>query len=404
MLLAVLLLLIGTSAGPAAAQPSAGGAAAPPGGGRIALRGGQAQLVLVDVAPPWNAAGVALRAQPLARIERDPDGRHALVGTRDGWVQKVDLVRAQVVAEARAGEALHDFALAADGRFVLAAAARDLVLLDADLQPQRRYRLAAADGSPAAQAGAAVRASAVRRSFVVAPAGLRELWEISVDPHAEDIYDGLVHDFRMREGVARPGYLGVRRTKLAAPAAAIWLDAPHAQVLALPAADGAADPRAPAAMVNLDVRRAIGEAPQAAALRPDGAAAAFVRAGRVLVAGEDRAELALVVIDAERGTLVAKVPLAGRPAVIRAHANSPWIWVAVAPDASGAPDTLVGVDQATLRVAQIVPSPKGEPSPGWTDLAFDDDGRHLIAASARGQGFVFDAASGRELARHALPR
>ncbi|MFT3666683.1 hypothetical protein [Piscinibacter sp.] len=56
-----------------------------------------------------------------------------------------------------------------------------------------------------------------RRSLLVAPGELPELWEISLDPRAEDRYDGLVHDFRMGEGVPEPGFLHRRRIALAGP-------------------------------------------------------------------------------------------------------------------------------------------------------------------------------------------
>ncbi|MEN9630493.1 MAG: hypothetical protein RJA10_3721 [Pseudomonadota bacterium] len=66
-----------------------------------------------------------------------------------------------------------------------------------------------------------VRVHAARQSFVVVPRGARELWEVSWSETAEPIYDGLVHDYRMGEGLARPGYLGLRRTPLQRPLVAV---------------------------------------------------------------------------------------------------------------------------------------------------------------------------------------
>lgn len=91
-----------------------------------------------------------------------------------------------------------------------------------------------------------------RRSFVIAFDRLPELWELSVDPQAPPVHDGLVHDYRMGEAIAAPGYLGVRRTPLQAPVRALSADArggPY--VLAQSAADGAW------LLINLDARRAI---------------------------------------------------------------------------------------------------------------------------------------------------
>ncbi len=81
-----------------------------------------------------------------------------------------------------------------------------------------------------------------RQSLLVAPAELPELWEVSLDPHAEDRYDGLVHDFRMGEGVPEPGFLHRRRIVLAGPVQAWAADAAGTLlvvVIARPTAGGA---------------------------------------------------------------------------------------------------------------------------------------------------------------------
>jgi hypothetical protein len=52
--------------------------------------------------------------------------------------------------------------------------------------------------------------SEARRSFVVAFESLSELWEVSFDPDAPPIYDGLVHDWRGREAIGVPGFLNPR--------------------------------------------------------------------------------------------------------------------------------------------------------------------------------------------------
>ena len=79
-----------------------------------------------------------------------------------------------------------------------------------------------------------------------------ELWEISYDPKAEPIYDGLVHDYKMGEAIAKPGFLGVRRTPLDEPLDDFFFDQSYRHVL------GATRPKAATAaptaqVVNLDV-------------------------------------------------------------------------------------------------------------------------------------------------------
>jgi hypothetical protein len=90
-----------------------------------------------------------------------------------------------------------------------------------------------------------------RRSFVIAfDDSMRELWELSVDPGAPAVHDGLVHDYRMGEAIASAGYLGVRRMPLEAPVQALAVDAAGGPFVL--ARSGAAW-----WLVNLDVRRVI---------------------------------------------------------------------------------------------------------------------------------------------------
>jgi hypothetical protein len=111
---------------------------------------------------------------------------------------------------------------------------------------------------PAQRLGGDERASIVdvawlpaRRSFVIAFDTVPELWELSVDPQAPPVHDGLVHDYRMGEAIAAPGFLGVRRTPLEAPVRALAADARGGPHVLAQSADGAW------LLINLDVRRAI---------------------------------------------------------------------------------------------------------------------------------------------------
>lgn len=91
-----------------------------------------------------------------------------------------------------------------------------------------------------------------RRSLVVGLDGLPELWELNLDPAAEPIHDGFVHDYRMGEAIAKRGFLGVRRTPLPQPMRVLGTDAPGTHVFTVPT-----DAPMRVDVVNLDVRRAI---------------------------------------------------------------------------------------------------------------------------------------------------
>jgi hypothetical protein len=114
----------------------------------------------------------------------------------------------------------------------------------------------ARDGRNAPSAIAAIHSVPARRSFVIAFETLAELWELSIDPQAAPILEGLVHDFRQGEALAEPGFLGVRRTRLDQPLHELVFDDSGAYVIGR----SWSNPAGPTALVlvQLDIRRAIG--------------------------------------------------------------------------------------------------------------------------------------------------
>jgi len=146
---------------------------------------------------------------------------------------------------------VHALAASADGGFVFAAHDDTLTLLDDAAALLRRYVGSDLAGRQRGHASSIV-AHAGRRSVVVSWPTLGEWWEISLDPAAPPIFDGLVHDYRMGEAIAAPGYLGVRRAPLGTP-----LPEPEFVDARVPWLAGRVGDRIEA--VNLDVRRRIGE-------------------------------------------------------------------------------------------------------------------------------------------------
>ena len=157
--------------------------------------------------------------------------------------QLVALAGVLLVAAVQAGPPA---ATSADGRWRLAADGTALTVFDASGQPVRRHVVASAAG---------VFDAAPRRSFVVVFDALPELWEISYDPQAEPIYQGLVHDYRLRKGLAEPGFLNPRRTRLDAPLRDPGFDSSHGFVIAR--APDRADGQAALFLVQLDVRKTL---------------------------------------------------------------------------------------------------------------------------------------------------
>ena len=150
---------------------------------------------------------------------------------------------------------LQDLSLSADGAWLLATSAQAWQVVDAaTLREAARHAGTGPLHAPLALPQ--------RRSLLLAAQQRPELWELYLDPGAEDFYEGLVHDFRFGEGVPTRGFLGRRRMALAAPALALWQHPAHFHVALLQASHSLQ-------MFNLDARRPAGRlqlaaAPQAA--------------------------------------------------------------------------------------------------------------------------------------------
>ncbi len=144
-----------------------------------------------------------------------PDGRFAFFASRDGWISKFDLWNLKTVAEVRAGLDTRNLAVSSDGKFVAVAnyQPHTLVVLDAQLQPVKVFEVTDQARKQSSRV-AAVYDVGPRKSFVAALKDVKELWEISYDPQAPEIAEGLVHDYKLREGTFRSGFLNPRRTPL----------------------------------------------------------------------------------------------------------------------------------------------------------------------------------------------
>jgi hypothetical protein len=134
-----------------------------------------------------------------------------------------------------------------NGQWRLTASGGTLSLWDAKGALQRRWPVADRAGRIGQVLALADHAS--RRSFIVALKDLNEVWELSYDPQAEPVFEGLVHDYRMGEGLAGPGFLALRRTPLAAPVLGLEVDGHRPWVLIRQAGG--------TAVLHLDVRRVI---------------------------------------------------------------------------------------------------------------------------------------------------
>ncbi|WP_245213510.1 nitrite reductase [Rhizobacter sp. AJA081-3] len=323
-----------------------------------------------------------------------PEGRFVYFGSRDGWITKYDLWNLAVVAEVRAGLNMRNVAVSGDGRWVMAAnyLPHTLALFDADLNLQRVYGAATLDGKATSRVSAVYDAQP-RKSFVVALKDIPELWEISYDPKAEPIHDGLVHDYKMGEAIAKPGYLGVRRTPLDEPLDDFFFDQSYRHVLGAtrPKADGSPS----AQVVNLDIRRRIAALPLAG-MPHLGSGITFAWKGGTVLASPNLKDGVVQVIDMKTWQSVKSIATPGPGFFMRSHENSRYAWVdsMMSPTAR---DTLTIIDKLTLEtVAQVK-----EPGRTLAHIEFTRDGRYALASLWETDGalIVYDARTFKEVKR-----
>ena len=323
-----------------------------------------------------------------------PEGRYVYFGSRDGWITKYDLWNLSVVAEVRAGLNMRNVAVSSDGKWIMAAnyLPHTLALFDADLKLVRSYAAATLDGKQTSRVSA-VYDAAPRHSFVVALKDIPELWEISYDPKAEPIFDGYVHDHRMGEAIAKPGFQGVRRTPLDEPLDDFFFDDGYRH--AIGTARAPADGNAPAQVVNLDVRRRIATVPLGG-MPHLGSGITFDWNGTRVLATTNLKEGMVSVIDMKGWKPVKQIATPGPGFFLRSHENTPYAWV----DSMMSParDTMMVIDKRTLEPVRTL-----RPEPGRTvaHVEFTRDGRYALVSLWENDGalIVYDAATLTEVKR-----
>lgn len=322
-------------------------------------------------------------------------GRYVFLASRDGWVSKFDLWNLAVVAEVRVGINTRNLAASPDGRHIAVAnyLPHNLVLLDGDLNLIKSIPATTLDGKASSRVSAVYDASP-RNSFVAALKDIPEIWEISYDPAAPPIYDGTVHDYRMKEGIERAGYLNPRRTPLEDVLDDFFFDQDYTHVMG-------ASRSGTGQVVNLDVRRKIGELPLAG-MPHLGSGITWVWRDekgqeRTVMASTNLKAAEVTVIDMDGWEVIQRIPTRGPGFFLRSHANSRHAFV----DSMMSPEArhiLQVIDKQTLEVVKEI---TGEPGRTLAHVEFTRDGRYALASLWEDDGavIVYDAETLEEVKR-----
>ena len=322
-----------------------------------------------------------------------PDGRFVYFASRNGWVSKFDLHSLQTVAEIRAGINTRNLAVSGDGRFAAVAnyLPHTLVILDAfDLSPIKLIPVQ--DDQGKSSRVSAVYAAPPRQSFIAALKDIPEVWEILHEDDPPPVYNGLMHDYRMNEGMTRvTGSFPVRRIKLDDYLDDFFFDPDYRLVI------GAARNGKNGQVVHLDVRRKVADL-ELDGMPHLGSGITWEQEGRVLLATPHLKKGEVSVIDLQSWRIIKRIETLGPGFFLRSHENTPYAWV----DVYFGPhkDAVHVIDKQTLEIVRTL-----RPAPGLTTahVEFDHDGKHALLSVSEptpdGALIVYDAVTLEEIKR-----
>lgn len=319
-----------------------------------------------------------------------PDGRYVYFASRDGWITKYDLWNLTEVAEVRAGLNTRNAAVSADGRLVAVANSLpgNLVILDADLKLVKVIAAGTLDGKQSSRLSAVYDAPP-RHSFIAALKDIPEIWEISYDEKAPPIHDGLVHDYRMSEAIAKPGYLNPRRTPLDTVLDDFFFDQSYTHVMG-------ASREGQGQVVNLDIRRKV--ANLALPGMPHlGSGITFAWRGEPVMASTNLKAGEVTVVSMRDWRVVKDIPTRGPGFFLRSHSRSPYAFVDSMMSRENR-NVLQLIDKEKLEVVREF---RAEPGQTLAHVEFTRDGRYALASLWENDGalVIYDMQTLQEVKR-----
>ena len=326
-----------------------------------------------------------------------PDGRFVYFASRDGWISKFDIYNLVMVAEIRAGLNTRNAAVSGDGKWVMVAnyLPHSLVVLDArDLSLVKIIPTLSAAGDKTSRVSA-VYDAAPRKSFVAALKDVPEVWEISYDPNAEPVAEGLVHDYQYREGHFTPAMFYPRRTILKDYLDDFFFTQSYREIL------GASRSASKGQVIFLDGRNKIADL--------DLPGMPHLGSGitwkwkdpsgreRTVMASPNLNEGVVTVIDLETYEVIKEIKTLGPGFFLRSHENSRYAFT----DSMMSKEhknVLQVIDKQTLEVVGQI---KAAPGQTLAHVEFTRDGRYALASlwELDGALLVIDAQTLEEVKR-----
>lgn len=319
-----------------------------------------------------------------------PEGRYVYFASRDGWIAKYDIWNLKLIAEVRAGINTRNLAVSSDGRFVMVAnyLPHTLVALDArDLTPIRVIDVS--DGKGKTSRVSAVYDAAPRKSFVAALKDIPEVWEMSYDEKAPPVYQGLVHDHKLGEGIPVPGPFPPLRIKTEDYLDDFFFNGTYEYLIGT-SREGKSQ------IVDLDLKRKVASV-ELPGMPHLGSGITWNYNGTPVLATPNLKEGVVTVVDMKSWKAIKQIPTLGPGFFMRSHENTPYAFVD-AFNSSKNRDIMQVIDKRTLEVvAQLRPSP-GKVA---AHTEFTRDGKYALVSIWENDGelVIYEAASLKEVKR-----
>jgi mono/diheme cytochrome c family protein len=324
-----------------------------------------------------------------------PDGRYVFFASRDGWITKFDMWNLKVIAEVRAGINTRNAAVSGDGKWVAVAnyLPHSLVILDADLNLKKILPVSDKDGKTSSRVSA-VYDAAPRQSFVAALKDVKEVWEVSYNPKADDISAGMIHDYKYREGKFIPGFLNPQRTQLDDYLDDFYFTQGYDELMGASRND--AKSAISGQVVNLDARKKIADL-ELPGMPHLGSGISWQWQGKTVMATPNLNEGLISIIDMQTWQTIKQIRTRGPGFFMRSHENSRYAWTD-SMMSKEFKDTMQIIDKDKL---EIVAELKPEPGKTFAHVEFTKDGKYVLASLWENDGalIIYDAATLQEVKR-----